>query len=87
LVDKLNTTTVQQAFKRDSCLELSTGFLYACLKYAISNFGGAEFRAKVRGEFSGTICVDEVHLSHPVVLLASDPVADNPIACALVSSK
>jgi hypothetical protein len=86
LVDKLNTTTVQQAFKRDFCLELSTGFLYDCLKYAISNFDGAEFRAKVRSEFSGTICVDEIHLGHRVVLLASDPVADNPIACALVSA-
>ena len=86
LVDKLNTTTVQQAMKRDFYLELSTGFLYDCLEYAIRNFDGAEFRAKVLSEFSGTLCVDEIHLGHRVVLLASDPVADNPIACALVSS-
>jgi Transposase len=86
LVDKLNTTTVQQAMKRDFYLELSTGFLYDCLEYAIRNFEGAEFRAKVLSEFSGTLCVDEIHLGHRVVLLASDPVADNPIACALVSS-
>jgi transposase-like protein len=30
--------------------------------------------------------VAEIHLGHRVVLLASDPIADNPIACALVSS-
>lgn len=67
-------------------LELSTGFLYDCLQYAIRKFDGAEFRAKVLSEFSGTLCVDEIHLGHRVVLLASNPIADNSIACALVSS-
>ena len=40
---------------------------------------------KVLSEFSGSLCVDEIHLGHRVVLLASDPVSDNPVACALVS--
>ena len=85
LVDKLNTTTVGQALERDFLLKLSTGFLYDCLEYAIGKFDGAEFRAKVLSEFSGSLCVDEIHLGHRVVLLASDPVSDNPVACALVS--
>lgn len=85
LVDKLNTTAVGQAMQRDFLLKLSTGFLYDCLEYAIGKFDGAEFRAKVLGEFSGSLCVDEIHLGHRVVLLASDPVSDNPVACALVS--
>jgi hypothetical protein len=85
LGDKLNTNTVKQALKRDFLLELSTGFLYDCLEYAVRKFDGAEFRAKVLSEFSGSLCVDEIHLGHRVVLLASDPVSDNPIACALVS--
>lgn len=72
--------------KRDFWLELSTGFLYDCLEHAIREYDGAKFRAQVLGEFSGTLCVDEIHLGHRVVLLASDPIADNPIACALVSS-
>lgn len=67
-------------------LELSTGFLYDCLEYEISKYDGAEFRAKVLSEFSGTQCVDEIHLGYRVVLLASDPITDNPVACALVSS-
>lgn len=66
-------------------LNLSTGFLYDCLNYAIRKFDGAEFRAKVLREFSGSLCVDEIHLGHRVVLLASDPISDNPVACALVS--
>ena len=72
--------------RREFLLELSTGFIYDCLEYAIQKFDGAEFRAKVLSEFSGTLCVDEIHLGHRVVLLANDPIADNPIACALVSS-
>ncbi len=86
LIDKLNTATIQEAMKRDFFLELSTGYLYDALDYAIRQFDGSEFRAKVLSEFSGTLCVDEIHLGHRVVLLASDPVADNPIACAIVSS-
>lgn len=85
MVDKLNTTTVGQALERDFLLKLSTGFLYDCLEYAVRKYDGAEFRAKVLSEFSGSLCVDEIHLGHRVVLLASDPVSDNPIACALVS--
>lgn len=85
LVDKLNTTAVAEAMRRDFLLTLSTGFLYDCLDYAIRKFDGAEFRAKVLSDFSGSLCVDEIHLGHRVVLLASDPVSDNPIACALVS--
>lgn len=72
--------------RRDFLLELSTGYLYDCLEYAIKKYDGAAFRAQVLREFSGVLCVDEIHLGHRVVLLASDPIADNPIACALVSS-
>lgn len=86
LSDKLNSLTVQQAMQRDFALKLSTGFIYDCLKYAVRKYDGRDFRAKVLEAFSGTLCVDEIHLGHRVVLLASDPIADNPIACALVSS-
>lgn len=80
LVDKLNSITVQQALARDFLLKLSTGLIYDCLGYAIWKFEGADFRAKVLSAFSGTVCVDEFHLGHRVVLLASDPIADSPIA-------
>ena len=74
----------RELLQRDFFLKLSTGFLYDCLEDAIRKFDGAEFRAKVLAEFSGSLCVDEIHLGQRVVLLASDPVSDNPIACALV---
>lgn len=86
LIDKLNAATARQAMERDFLLKLSTGFIYDCLKYAMEKFDGAGFRAQVLSEFSGTLCVDEIHLGHRVVLLASDPISDNPVAVALVSS-
>ena len=86
LVDKASTAAVQDAMKRDFLLKLSTGYLYDCLEYAIREYDGAEFRAQVLSQFSGVLCVDEIHLGHRVVLLATDPIADNPVACALVSS-
>ncbi len=85
LEDKLNLSTVQQSMKRDFLLNLSTGYIYAALDYAIRQFDGNAFRQRVLSEFSGTLCIDEIHLGRRVVLLASDPVADNPVACALVS--
>lgn len=72
--------------KRDFLLNLSTGFLYDCLEHEIRKFDGEEFRAKTIAAFSGTLSIDEIHLGHRVVLIASDPTADMPVACALVSS-
>ena len=55
LVDKLNASAVAGAMQRDFLLKLSSGFLYDCLEYAIRKFDGAEFRAKVLSEFSGSL--------------------------------
>ena len=86
LIDKLNAATVQQAMQRDFLLNLSMGFIYDCLKYAIRKFDGSAFRAAMLRQFSGILCIDEIHLGHRIVLLASDPIADHPVACAVVST-
>jgi transposase-like protein len=36
--------------------------------------------------FSGTLCVDELHLGHFTLLLATDPIRDLPVAFALVGA-
>src|SRR5690349_13450764 len=36
--------------------------------------------------FSGTLCVDELHLGAYTLLLATDPLADLPVAFALVGA-
>lgn len=71
--------------QRDFLLKLSTGYIYATLDYAISQFDGNDFRQQILNRFSGTLCIDEIHLGRRVVLLASDPVSDIPVGCALVS--
>jgi hypothetical protein len=44
----------------------------------------AGHRRKVLDHFSGTLCVDELHLGRFTLLLATDPLADLPVAFALV---
>lgn len=83
--DKLNLSAVQAAMQRDFLLKLSTGYIYDALAWAVRQFDGNAFRQRVLGEFSGVMCVDEIHLGRRVLLLASDPISDNPLAAALVS--
>jgi hypothetical protein len=85
LQDKLNLSAVQLSMERDFLLKLSSGYIYGVLEHAIRQFDGQEFRQNVLSEFSGVLCVDELHLGKRVVLIASDPVSDNPVAFAIVS--
>jgi hypothetical protein len=85
LQDKLNLSAVQASMQRDFLLKLSSGYIYSTLEHAIRQFDGNEFRQRVLADFSGVLCIDEIHLGRRVLLLASDPIADNPVACALVS--
>ena len=43
-------------------------------------------RRKVLENFSGTLCVDELHLGSFTLLLATDPLSDLPVAFALVAA-
>jgi hypothetical protein len=40
----------------------------------------------VLARFSGTLCVDELHLGRYTLLLATDPLADLPVGFALVGA-
>src|SRR4051812_31797577 len=44
----------------------------------------AAHRRTVLEQFSGTLCIDELHLGRFTLLLATDPLADLPVAFALV---
>jgi hypothetical protein len=71
--------------KRDFLLPLSEGFLYDCLRWKVSQLDLASHRQMVLKKFSGTLCVDELHLGRFTLLLATDPLSDLPVAFALVS--
>jgi hypothetical protein len=85
LDDGLNVERTRAALKRDFCLNLSEGFVYDCLRWQITQVDLPAHRQRVLEQFSGTLCVDELHLGRFTLLLATDPLADVPVACALVS--
>jgi hypothetical protein len=86
LDDKMSMHGLQEAMRRDFCLDLSDGFLYDCLDWKVRQLEMAEYRQWTLAQFSGTLCVDEIHLGHRTLLLATDPLHDFPVAFALVGA-
>jgi len=86
LRDRLNVEQTKAAMKRDFLLSLSDGFVYDCLRWQLARLDLAEHRRRVRQRFSGTLCVDELHLGVYTLLLATDPLADLPVGFAVVGA-
>jgi hypothetical protein len=85
LDDRMTVQQIQHALQRDFYLDLSSGFLYDCLDWKIRQVNGAAYRHWTLANFSGTLCIDEIHLGEHTLLLATDPLHDFPVAFALVS--
>jgi hypothetical protein len=84
LDDGLNVERARAAMKRDFLLELSSGFVYDCLDWQLARLNLPEHRRRTLENFSGTLCVDELHLGKHTLLLATDPLSDQVIGFALV---
>jgi hypothetical protein len=84
LDDGLNVERTRAAMKRDFLLELSSGFVYDCLDWQLARLNLPEHRRRTLENFSGTLCVDELHLGKHTLLLATDPLSDEIIGFALV---
>lgn len=84
LEDGLNVERTLASMQRDFGLKLSQGFVYDCLRWKVARLDLAPHRQMVLEKFSGTLCVDELHLGRFTLLLATDPIADLPVAFALV---
>lgn len=74
------------ALRRDFRLDLSEGFVYDCLHRETARLEMTEYRRWALEQFSGTLCVDELHLGRYTLLLATDPLKDFPVAFALVDT-
>jgi hypothetical protein len=72
--------------QRDFLVTLSDGFVYDCLRWQLARLDLAGHRRMVLERFSGTLCVDELHLGVYTLLLATDPLADLPVGFALVGA-
>jgi hypothetical protein len=84
LEDGMNVEQVLKSLRREFLLELSTGFVYDVLRGHTEALDMSAHRRKVLEHFSGTLCVDELHLGRFTLLLATDPLKDLPVAFALV---
>lgn len=85
LEDGLNVQRTIVAMNRDFLLSLSEGFIYDCLRWLGTQLDMSAHRQMVIEKFSGTLCIDELHLGRFTLLLCTDPIADLPVAFALVS--
>jgi hypothetical protein len=83
LLDGLNVERTRLAMQRDFLLELSSGFVYACLDWELHRLNLASQRRRAVKEFSGILCIDELHLGEQTLLLATDPIADRVVGFLL----
>jgi hypothetical protein len=83
--DGMSIERALASIRREFLLDLSTGFVYDVLRDRAAELDMAAHRRAVLGRFSGTLCVDELHLGRFTLLLATDPLADLPVAFALVA--
>jgi hypothetical protein len=75
---------LKRAMQRDFLLDLSDGFLYDCLDWKVRQVNLPDYRQWTLQQFSGHLCIDEIHLGHRTLLLATDPLSDVPVAFAVV---
>ena len=86
LKDGMNVEQTLESLRREFLLEISTGFVYDVLHDHAAQLDMSEHRRMVLEHFSGTLCVDELHLGRFTLLLATDPLSDLPVAFALVAA-
>jgi len=84
LQDGMSIERALASIRREVLLDLSPGFVYDLLRDHAASLDMAAHRRKVLAHFSGTLCVDEMHLGRFTLLLATDPLADLPVAFALI---
>ena len=84
--DGMSVQKLLAAVRRDFYLDLSEGFVYDCLHREVARLDMDAYRRWVLQEFSGTLCVDELHLGRYTLLLATDPLGHFPVAFALVET-
>jgi Transposase len=84
LEDGLNVERTRASMRRDFLLSLSSGFVYDCLDWQLARLSLPGRRRRCLESFSGTLCVDELHLGKHTLLLATDPLSDEVVGFALV---
>jgi transposase-like protein len=84
--DRMPYLSVMRRMQEDYRLELSLGYLHACFLWAHEQLNLESHWDFVRANFSGVLCLDEVHDSGRTILFATDPLGDFTVAFKLVET-
>lgn len=79
--DRMPVDLVKQRLEEDFSLRISTGFVYQCVEWGYAQLDQEAYRAWALANFSGVLCIDELHDSRRrKLLLATDPINDFTVA-------
>jgi hypothetical protein len=80
LKDGMSVERALASIRREFFLDRSSGFVYDVLRDRAGQLDMAAQRLKALEHFSGTLCVEELHLGRFILLLATDPLSDLPVS-------
>ena len=81
--DRLPYRLVQRRMTEDHLLDLSLGYIHDCFLWAHEKINREEYWQFVIANFSGVLCLDEVHDSGRTILFATDPLNDFTVSFQL----
>ena len=82
--DRMPYELVQKKMQEDHFLKLSIGYVHFCFLWAHEQINMDEHWAFVLSNFSGVLCIDEVHDGDWTILFATDPLNDFTVSFSLV---
>jgi len=84
--DRMPDMAVLRRRQEDDRLTLSLGSIHACFLWAHEPINLETHWTFVRTNFSGVLCMDEVHDSGRTILFATDPLGDFTVSFKLVEN-
>lgn len=84
--DRMPYLSVIRRMQEDYRLTLSLGYIHACFLWAHEQITMEAHWHFVRANFSGVLCIDEVHDSGRTMLFATDPLGDDTVSFKLVEN-
>jgi Transposase len=84
--DRMPYGLVIRRMQEDYRLTLSLGYIHACFLWAHEQINMETHWDFVRTNFSGVLCIDEVHDSGRTILFATDPLGDFTVSFKVVET-
>ena len=81
--DRMPYRLVIERMQEDHLLEVSLGYIHHCFLWAHRQINMEEHWDFVRTNFSGVLCIDEVHDSGRTILFATDPLNNFTVSFTL----